>query len=56
MNNVCMLAQVVDVQNHKHTMYSCCPQCCGRVFYSCERCEELSYCCWNILLQFRRYP
>jgi len=37
MSNHCVLAQVVDVENYKHAIYSCCPVCSGRVFYSCDR-------------------
>jgi len=41
MNNHCTLAQVVDVVNYKDIIYSCCPNCGGRVFWSCERYEWL---------------
>jgi len=41
MNSHCILAQVVDVQNYKRSIYSCCPKCCGSICYSRERYEQL---------------
>jgi len=40
MNSHCVLAQVVDVENCKRAIYSCCPRCSGRVFYSSGRYDE----------------